>query len=132
MTGPLPEQPTGPQVRVRADPDGSQPGTVVPYQPATVTRYDVDGPTTGGGPVVPLRGRRGTRGRSAGGRRPTVSVDNNRCHLYAICQMEAPATFDLGHDGRLRYDDSPPEHLRPQVEQAARLCPMQAIALREG
>jgi ferredoxin len=144
MTGPLPEQPTGPQARVRArsaSDTGPQTGpqtgphtgagAVVPYQPTGLTRYD-DGASTGGAPVVPFRGKRGTRGRSGGGRRPTVSVDNNRCHLYAICQMEAPSTFDLGQDGRLRYDDSPPEHLRQQVEQAARLCPMQAIALREG
>jgi ferredoxin len=58
-----------------------------------------------------------------------VSVDNNRCHLYAICQQEAPASFLVSGDGRLYYDAAPPEHLMASVRQAARLCPMQAIAL---
>ncbi|MGF7235545.1 MAG: ferredoxin [Frankia sp.] len=70
--------------------------------------------------------RRGPRGA-----RRTVSVDNNRCHLYAICQMEAPASFEVGRDGRLRYDMSPPGERLGEVRQAARLCPMQAIKVRE-
>lgn len=58
-----------------------------------------------------------------------VSVDNNRCHLYAICQQEAPASFLLAEDHRLYYDASPPSHQMASVRQAARLCPMQAITL---
>lgn len=73
--------------------------------------------------------------RAKGDRRPAggqvVSVDNNRCHLYAICQMEAPASFEVGVDGRLRYDRTPSDHDLPEVRQAARLCPMQAIRLKE-
>lgn len=58
-----------------------------------------------------------------------VSIDNNHCELYGICQQEAPEVFDLGADGRLRYDAAPgPEHTLA-VRQAARCCPMQAITL---
>ncbi len=62
--------------------------------------------------------------------RPTVSVDNNRCRLYAICQMEAPASFLVARDGRLYYDAAPAPTEFTRVRQAARLCPTQAIALR--
>ncbi|MDT3440377.1 ferredoxin [Pseudofrankia sp. BMG5.37] len=61
-----------------------------------------------------------------------VSVDNNRCHLYAICQQEAPSSFLLADDHRLYYDASPPSHQMASVRQAARLCPMQAITLENG
>ncbi|MFF4211549.1 ferredoxin [Streptomyces sp. NPDC001796] len=58
-----------------------------------------------------------------------VSVDNNHCELYAICQQEAPEVFELGADGRLRYDAVPDASQTPAVRQAARCCPMQAITL---
>lgn len=60
-----------------------------------------------------------------------VSVDNNHCELYAICQQEAPQVFDLGPDGRLRYDTTPDASQTLAVRQAARCCPMQAITLAE-
>jgi ferredoxin len=60
-----------------------------------------------------------------------VSVDNNHCHRYAVCQQEAPHVFQLTPDGRLTYDPSPdPRHLEA-VRQAARVCPMQAIEIEE-
>ncbi|MCM3882572.1 ferredoxin [Frankia sp. R82] len=74
------------------------------------------------------RRRRGRLLRRPG--RPQVSVDNNRCRLYAICQMEAPASFLVARDGRLYYDTAPATTELTRVRQAARLCPMQAIALR--
>lgn len=92
------------------------------------------GKSLSGGPVPSEAQTNWTRRRPRAGRPPrtTVSVDNNRCHLYAICQMEAPEVFDVGTDGRLRYVGSPPADRRAEVRQAARLCPMQAIAVREG
>lgn len=58
-----------------------------------------------------------------------VSVDNGHCRLYGICQQEAPDVFDLGEDGRLRYQARPTADHAPAVRQAARCCPMQAITL---
>lgn len=75
-----------------------------------------------------IRRRQGRTPRRTG--RSVVSVDNNKCHLYAICQMEAPASFLVAQDGRLYYDAAPPAEQMPSVRQAARFCPMQAIALR--
>ncbi|MFB7445813.1 ferredoxin [Streptomyces mirabilis] len=60
-----------------------------------------------------------------------VSVDNNHCELYGICHQEAPEVFDLGPDGRLRYDAAPDASHTPAVRQAARCCPMQAITLTQ-
>ncbi|MFC8513898.1 ferredoxin [Streptomyces sp. NPDC057257] len=60
-----------------------------------------------------------------------VSVDNNHCALYGICQQEAPGVFNLGPDGRLRYDAAPDAAHTPAVRQAARCCPMQAITLTQ-
>ncbi len=59
----------------------------------------------------------------------TVGVDNNHCHLYAICQHEAPAVFELRRNRRLVVASHPPAHLLEQVRSAARLCPMQAITV---
>jgi sulfoxide reductase heme-binding subunit YedZ len=56
-----------------------------------------------------------------------VTVDNNRCHRYGICQAEAEGVFLLTSDGRLRYDSRPPASEHDEVLAAARYCPMQAI-----
>lgn len=61
----------------------------------------------------------------------TVSVDKSHCQLYGICEHEAPTVFDLGADGRLRYQRGPAPAVTDQVRQAARCCPTQAITLTE-
>ena len=63
--------------------------------------------------------------------RLTVSVDNNHCHLYAICQQEAPQLFQIT-GGRLRYIRHVAAADLEAARHAARLCPMQAIHLDEG
>ena len=60
-----------------------------------------------------------------------VSVDNQRCKRYGICQAESPELFRLMEDGRLRYvRDADTEELAGAVA-AARSCPMRAIQLQE-
>jgi ferredoxin len=53
----------------------------------------------------------------------TVSVDKNHCQLYGICVQEAPTVFDLGADGRLRYQSRAASDDTCPVRQAARCCP---------
>jgi ferredoxin len=60
-----------------------------------------------------------------------VSVDNQRCKRYGICQAESPQLFQLMEDGRLRYVRDPDTDSRAQAQAAARSCPMQAIQLQE-
>lgn len=71
-----------------------------------------------------------TRAREAGA--VTISVDNGHCRLFGVCQQEAPDVFDLGTDGRLRYQTRPGTENTGQVHQAARCCPMQAITVSGG
>ena len=65
------------------------------------------------------------------GRKVQVSVDNQRCKRYGICQAESPQLFQLMEDGRLRYVRDPDTDSRSQAQAAARSCPMQAIQLQE-
>lgn len=65
------------------------------------------------------------------GRKVQVSVDNQRCKRYGICQAESPQLFQLMEDGRLRYVRDPDTDSRAQAQAAARSCPMQAIQLQE-
>ncbi|MFD8495072.1 ferredoxin [Amycolatopsis sp. NPDC059657] len=61
---------------------------------------------------------------------PRVSVDNDRCELYGICQYEAPDIFQLGRDGRLRFRRQLTEADIEPVIAAARCCPMQAVRVK--
>jgi sulfoxide reductase heme-binding subunit YedZ len=65
------------------------------------------------------------------GKKITVSVDNQRCRRYGICQAESPELFQLLADGRLRYVRDPENGKRAGAQAAARSCPMQAIQLQE-
>ncbi|WP_197289436.1 ferredoxin [Saccharothrix sp. NRRL B-16348] len=67
----------------------------------------------------------------AGGSALDISVDNERCHRYGICQAEAPGLFQLVDDERLRYERRPPPEQFAKARAAARACPMRAIELRE-
>jgi NADPH-dependent 2,4-dienoyl-CoA reductase/sulfur reductase-like enzyme/ferredoxin len=61
-----------------------------------------------------------------------ISVDNNRCHIYGICQQEAPEVFRISEGGSLHYTRNVPARFAAQARQAVRCCPMQAIAIRGG
>lgn len=61
---------------------------------------------------------------------PRVRVDNDRCEHFGLCRWQAPALFDLGRDGRLRYRRRLAEVDVAPAASAARCCPTQAIELR--
>lgn len=61
-----------------------------------------------------------------------ISVDNNRCHIYGICQQEAPEVFRISEGGSLHYTRGVPAELAAKARQAARCCPMQAVAIEGG
>jgi ferredoxin len=61
-----------------------------------------------------------------------IIVDLNRCESNALCMDACPEVFEVREDDRLYVlDESPPEHLRERVEQAARACPKQAITVQD-
>jgi ferredoxin len=60
-----------------------------------------------------------------------VHVDLERCEAHGECTIAAPEVFDLDDHDLLHYDPEPDESLRPKVERAVRVCPVQAISIPE-
>jgi ferredoxin len=61
-----------------------------------------------------------------------IVVDFDRCQSNALCQSAAPGVFEVRDDGFLYIlQEEPGEELRAQVEEAARLCPTQAITITD-
>ncbi|MCC3765339.1 ferredoxin [Glycomyces sp. TRM65418] len=61
-----------------------------------------------------------------------VRVDRSRCQVLAQCVFAAPDVFELDEDDRLVYDAEPDDALWPDVELAARSCPVKAILLDDN
>ncbi|MEU6764691.1 ferredoxin [Streptomyces sp. NPDC046853] len=56
-----------------------------------------------------------------------VTVDLDVCQDHGQCVFAAPDVFRIDEDGRLAYAETPDEALRTDVEDAADVCPLQAI-----
>ncbi|TGD84884.1 ferredoxin [Mycolicibacterium sp. CH28] len=60
-----------------------------------------------------------------------VTVDLARCQDHGQCAIAAPAVFVMNDDGKLEYDGNPDDAERDYVEQAADVCPAQAILIED-
>ncbi|MEV7184214.1 ferredoxin [Kitasatospora sp. NPDC093102] len=60
-----------------------------------------------------------------------VVVDMNKCQDHGQCVFAAPDVFRFDDDGRLAYVVHPDEALRGDVEEAADVCPLQAIRIED-
>jgi ferredoxin len=59
-----------------------------------------------------------------------VVVNFDLCQSNALCMGAAPEVFEVRDDGFLYVlQETPDESLRSKVEEAARLCPTQAITI---
>ena len=59
-----------------------------------------------------------------------VIVDWNLCQDHGQCAFAAPDVFRIGDDGRMVVlVEEPDESLRGAVEDAADVCPVQAITI---
>jgi ferredoxin len=59
-----------------------------------------------------------------------VVVDFDRCESNALCMAAAPEVFEVRDDDFLYVlQEEPPEELREQCNEAARVCPKQAISI---
>ena len=59
-----------------------------------------------------------------------IAVDFEKCQSNALCMSSAPAVFEVRDDGFLYIlQENPGEEQREAVEEAARLCPTQAITI---
>ncbi|MEV8015532.1 ferredoxin [Streptomyces sp. NPDC086554] len=56
-----------------------------------------------------------------------ITVDMNVCQDHGQCVFAAPDVFTLDDDGRLSYVATPDDSLRADAEDAADVCPLQAI-----
>ncbi|MFI8992715.1 ferredoxin [Streptomyces sp. NPDC053542] len=60
-----------------------------------------------------------------------VVVDMNKCQDHGQCVFAAPDVFRLDEGGRLAYVSDPDDALREDVEEAADVCPLQAIRIED-
>jgi ferredoxin len=62
-----------------------------------------------------------------------IHVENDRCEGHAVCVTVVPHLIEIGDDelAHVMVDDVAPEH-RAVAEEAALLCPKQALRLEEG
>ncbi|KIH97895.1 ferredoxin [Streptomonospora alba] len=59
-----------------------------------------------------------------------VNVDFDLCESNAVCMGVVPEVFEVREDDFLYVlQDEPPEELRAEVQEAARMCPKQAITI---
>lgn len=62
-----------------------------------------------------------------------VVVDYDLCESNAVCMAILPEVFEVRDDDFLYVlDETPPEEKRPQLEEAVRRCPKQAISIDDG
>jgi ferredoxin len=57
-----------------------------------------------------------------------ITVDQGLCCSNSLCVAAAPEVFTL-KDVELEYVAEPDDSLRPKVEEAAELCPTEAITI---
>ncbi|MCZ7536899.1 MAG: ferredoxin [Acidimicrobiia bacterium] len=61
-----------------------------------------------------------------------IEIDFDLCESNAVCVDIAPQVFEVRDDDYLYLlQVSPPDDLRPAVEDAARSCPKQAITIHD-
>ncbi|MGW2339193.1 ferredoxin [Streptomyces sp. NPDC001661] len=58
-----------------------------------------------------------------------VVVDMNKCQDHGQCVFAAPDVFSFDDAGRLAYVPDPDDALLDDVEEAADVCPLQAIRI---
>ena len=60
-----------------------------------------------------------------------VYVDRAKCDNHGQCTFSAPTVFRLDEQGILQYEENVDESLRDEVEEAADVCPLQAILVKD-
>ncbi|MET8249094.1 ferredoxin [Streptomyces sp. NPDC005202] len=60
-----------------------------------------------------------------------VIVDLAKCQDHGQCAIAAPVVFQMNEEGKLVYDGNPDDSQRSEVEEAADVCPVQAILIKD-
>jgi ferredoxin len=58
-----------------------------------------------------------------------VTVDLALCQDHGQCAIAAPEVFRINGGGALEYDGTPDDTMLEYVEEAADVCPLQAILI---
>jgi ferredoxin len=61
-----------------------------------------------------------------------VTVDLSLCQDHGQCAIAAPEVFRIDDDGKLQYDGDPDDAMLDFVEEAADVCPVQAILVGDA
>ncbi len=60
-----------------------------------------------------------------------VTVDMTMCQDHGQCAIAAPEVFQINAEGHLEYDGNPSDDQRDYCEEAADVCPVQAITVED-
>lgn len=60
-----------------------------------------------------------------------IKVDLKKCQLHGQCIISAPDVFRFDAEGNLSWEEDPPVSERQNVEEAAEVCPVQAILIED-
>ncbi len=60
-----------------------------------------------------------------------VTVDLALCQDHGQCAIAAPTVFTMNDDGKLEYIGHPDDSERDNIEEAADVCPAQAIFIED-
>lgn len=61
-----------------------------------------------------------------------VKVDRTKCQGIGLCEMTAPAVFEVGDDVKSHpINPEPSEEERAAVEEAVRSCPTGALSIED-
>jgi len=60
-----------------------------------------------------------------------ICIDLKKCQLHGQCVIAAPEIFSLDGEGKLHWIESPEEGQRRAAEDAADVCPEQAIIIED-
>lgn len=58
-----------------------------------------------------------------------ITVDRILCQNHGQCAIAAPDVFRINDDGVLEFEETADESQRFEIEEAADVCPVQAILL---
>ncbi|GAA1972087.1 ferredoxin [Nocardioides panacihumi] len=58
-----------------------------------------------------------------------ITVDMARCEDHGQCAIAAPVAFRMNDDGRLEHDGEVSDAYAAEIEEAADVCPVQAILI---
>jgi ferredoxin len=60
-----------------------------------------------------------------------ICVDLDKCKSHGQCVIAAPMLFSFGADHRLNWVEHPVDEMRNEAEDAADVCPEQAITIED-